>query len=138
MTLKTQPTDASVEAFIDTVEDEGRRQDCRTVLEIMTRVTGEAANMWGDSIVGLGSYRYRYASGREGDWFLVGFAPRKRDLTLYIMPGFDRYGELMEALGKHKTGRSCLYIKRLADIDLRVLEQLVEASVRYMRETYPS
>lgn len=135
-TLKTAPTDASVEAFLGTVEDEARRDDCRTVLDLMQRVTGEPPQMWGDSIVGFGSYHYVYDSGREGDWFLTGFSPRKRSLTLYIMAGFDRYDELMERLGKHKTGKSCLYVNRLSDIDMDVLEELVRQSVEHMRKTY--
>lgn len=135
-TLKTVPTEASVEAFLDTVEDEPRRADCRTVLDLMHRVTGEPPRMWGDSIVGFGDYHYVNQSGREGNWFLTGFSPRKRNLTLYIMAGFDRYDELMGRLGKHTTGKSCLYINRLADIDLDVLEDLVRHSVTYMREVY--
>jgi len=133
---KTIPTDASVEAFLATVEDEGRRADCRTVLDLMQRVTGEPPAMWGDSIIGFGSYHYVYESGREGDWFLTGFSPRKRNLTLYIMAGFSDYDELMARLGKHKTGKSCLYVKRLSDIDLDVLEELVRQSVAHMRKAY--
>jgi len=92
--------------------------------------------MWGPSMVGFGSYHYKYASGREGDWFLVGFSPRKRDLTVYIMPGFERYATLLGKLGKHKTGRSCLYLKRLADVDIGVLEQLISDSVAHMKQKY--
>ncbi len=92
--------------------------------------------MWGDSIVGFGSYHYRYASGREGDWFLTGFAPRKRELTVYIMPGFSQYGELMAVLGRHRTGKSCLYLRRLDDIEMAVLRDLIERSVDFMRKTY--
>ena len=136
--LKTQPGDASVDRFLEGIEDEERRADCRAVHRMMERVTGEPPRMWGGSIVGFGSYHYRYESGREGDWFLTGFAPRKRDLTLYIMAGFERYDDLMARLGKHKTGRSCLYVKRLSDLDAAVLEELVRASVAHMRETYPS
>jgi hypothetical protein len=135
-TLKTTPTAASVEAFLATVEDERRRDDCRTVLDLMQRVTGEPPAMWGDSIVGFGSYHYVYDSGREGDWFLTGFSPRKRNLSLYIMAGFSDYDELMERLGKHKTGKSCLYVNRLSDIDLDVLEALVRKSVAHMRKAY--
>ena len=135
-TLKTTPTEASVDAFLDAVEDDARREDCRTVLDLMQRVTGEPPQMWGASIVGFGSYHYVYESGREGDWFLTGFAPRKRNLTLYIMAGFSDYDELMARLGKHKTGKSCLYVNRLADIDMEVLEDLVGQSVAHMREVY--
>jgi hypothetical protein len=126
--LKTQPTDASVEAFLAAVADPARRDDCRTLLELMTRATGEPARMWGASMVGFGAYHYRYASGRQGNWFLAGFSPRRNDLTVYVMAGFERYQELMDRLGKHETGKSCLYLKRLCDVDLAVLEELVAAS----------
>ncbi|MFQ5749577.1 MAG: DUF1801 domain-containing protein [Planctomycetota bacterium] len=101
-----------------------------------TRASGAAPRMWGASMVGFGSYHYKYASGREGDWFLTGFAPRKKDLTIYIMAGFDRCQALPERLGKHKTGKSCLYVKRLADVDLAVLEELVTASVEHMKHSH--
>ncbi|HMB70372.1 MAG TPA: DUF1801 domain-containing protein [bacterium] len=131
--LKTQRTDASVEDFLDGVEDADRREDCRTLVRIMKKVTGSAPAMWGSSIVGFGSYRYRYASGRQGEWFLTGFSPRKRDLTLYIMAGFSRYEDLLAKLGKHRHGKSCLYVKRLADIDRKALEALVAASVKHLK-----
>src|SRR5215217_110354 len=115
--LKTKQTTASVSDFFDAIEDDERRADCRTVAKIMKRVTGETPMMWGPSIVAFGKHRLRYESGRELDWFICGFSPRKRDLTLYIVPGFARYKDLMASLGKHKTGQSCLYIKRLADVD---------------------
>jgi hypothetical protein len=134
--LKTQKNDASVDAFLDAIEDETKREDSRTVARLMTRLTGSEPAMWGTSMVGFGSYHFRYASGREGDWFLTGFAPRKRELTLYIMPGFSQYSDLMARLGKHRTGKSCLYIKRLSDIDLEVLEELIEKSVRHIGATY--
>ena len=134
--LKTKPSGASVEAFLEGVGDEARREDCRTLLALMRRVTGAEPEMWGPSIVGFGSYHYRYASGREGDWFLTGFSPRKRDLTLYVMAGFEGYEDLLARLGPHKTGKSCLYVKRLADLDLEVLEALIAASVEHMREAY--
>lgn len=127
--LKTRPTDASVARFLDGVPDAAMRDDCRALVAMMEKASGEPPRMWGSSIVGFGSYHYKYDSGREGDWFLTGFAPRKQDLTLYIMPGFERYGELLGRLGRHKTGKSCLYIKRLADVDLDVLEELVTRSV---------
>jgi hypothetical protein len=135
--LKTRPTDASVAEFLAAIPDEGRREDCRALAQLMERATGAPATMWGSGIVGFGHYHYRYASGREGDWFLTGFASRKSDLTLYINAGFDAYEPLLARLGRHKTGRACLYIKRLADVDLAALEELVTASVRYMRATYP-
>jgi len=133
--LKTQPHEGSVEAFLNGVEDDGKREDAFALLTLMEEVTGEPATMWGDSIVGFGSYHYRYASGREGDWFLTGFSPRKRDLTLYIMAGFDRYDALLEKLGKFKTGKSCLYLKRLGDVDLDVLRELVRQSADHVAAT---
>lgn len=136
--LKTKPTDASVHDFLQGVADDSRRQDCLTLLRIMQQAAGVEPRMWGSSMVGFGSYHYKYASGREGDWFLTGFAPRKQDLTLYIMAGFDRYAGLLANLGKYKTGKSCLYIKRLADVDLAVLQELVAASVQHMKATYGS
>jgi hypothetical protein len=133
---KTKPTDESVRAHLDAVADDERRADCYRVLEIMQAATGEEPRMWGRGMVGFGSYHYRYESGREGDWFVTGFAPRKNDLTLYIMAGFDRYDELMARLGKHSTGKSCLYLKRLSDVDVDVLTELVSRSVAHMRSTY--
>ena len=131
--LKTRPTDASVNAFLDAVADEARRRDCFTVVDIMRQATGAEPVMWGPSIVGFGAYHYRYESGREADWCLTGFSPRQKALTLYIMAGFDRYVELLGRLGKYTTGKSCLYVKRLSDIDLNVLRELVTASVQHMR-----
>ncbi len=128
--LKTVKTMASVEGFLEGV-DEARRHDCRTLLRIMKKATGEAPRMWGSTIVGFGTYHYKYDSGREGDWFLTGFSPRKQDLTIYITSGFDRHEALLAKLGRHKTGKSCLYVKRLADIDLGVLETLLSASIRH-------
>ncbi len=130
--LKTKENKASVTGFLRGIQDPQRREDCRTVLELMKEVTGSQPKMWGNSIVGFGSYHYKYASGREGDWFVTGFSPRKANLTLYIMAGFSRYKELLAKLGKHKTGKSCLYIKRLADVDLAILRQLVEDSVAHV------
>jgi hypothetical protein len=131
--LKTQKTTASVSAFLKGIADDARRKDCQTLVRIMKAAVGAAPRMWGSSIVGFGEYRYKYASGRENDWFLVGFSPRKQDLTIYIMGGFDRYEALMSRLGKYKAGGSCLYIKRLADIDAAVLEELVSASVKHLK-----
>lgn len=133
--LKTQKNNASVEEFLDSVANEKKRQDSYAILELMKDVTGEEPAMWGTSIVGFGSYHYQYASGREGDWFLVGFSPRKQNLTLYIMSGFDEYESLLEDLGKHKTGKSCLYINKLEDVDRSTLRELVEKSVAHMVET---
>jgi len=134
--LKTKPTAASVEEFISNINDDSRRHDCQVILQLMQEVTGMQPKLWGNSIVGFGSYHYRYASGREGDWFLAGFSPRKHDLTIYIMSGFERYNELLSGLGRFKTGKSCLYIKRLEDIDLDLLKQLITASVAYMKQQY--
>ena len=133
--LKTRPTGHSVEAFLNSVEDDRKREDAFALLQLMKEVTGEEPTMWGDSIVGFGSYHYTYASGREGDWFLTGFSPRKRNLTLYIMAGFDEYDDLLERLGKHKTGKSCLYLNRLEDVDLQVLRQLVRRSADHVAES---
>ncbi|MDH3405172.1 MAG: DUF1801 domain-containing protein [Acidobacteriota bacterium] len=133
--LKTRPNRRSVEKFLAGVEDPERRADCLALVELMREVTGEEPRMWGPSIVGFGSYHYRYASGREGDWFLAGFSPRARDLTLYIMSGFSRHEELMARLGKHKKGKSCLYLKRLADVDRKVLARLVRESAKHVKKT---
>ncbi|MXZ75163.1 MAG: DUF1801 domain-containing protein [Gemmatimonadetes bacterium] len=135
--LKTRPTDASVEAFIDAVDHPRRREDARTLLALMQRVTGEQPVMWGPAIVGYGSYHYRYASGQEADWPITGFSPRKQNLSIYIMTGFEESDELLTRLGKHKTGKSCLYVNKLADVDLDVLEKLVRASVAEMKRRYP-
>ena len=133
---KTKPTKASVTTFLNSVEDRQKRADCRKVAAMMRRATGKRAKMWGPSMVGYGTYHYKYASGREGDFMLTGFSPRKQALTVYIMPGFARYDALMKKLGKFKTGKSCLYIKRLADVDEAVLEKLIDASVKHMRKNY--
>ena len=134
--LKTTPNNASVEDFLNQVEPEQKRQDAFEILRMMKEVTGAEPQMWGPSIVGFGSYRYKYDSGREGDWFLVGFSPRKQNLTLYIMAGFKRYEELLAKLGKHKTGKSCLYLNKLADVDQKVLREMVAASVEYLSKKY--
>jgi hypothetical protein len=130
--LKTKQNDQSVEAFLNSVTDEKKRQDSLTILNLMEEVTGAEPKMWGASIVGFGNYHYTYASGREGDWFLAGFSPRKQNLTLYIMAGFEQYDSLMNKLGKYKTGKSCLYIKKIEDIDLETLRELVRQSVDHM------
>ena len=130
---KTQRNDGDVVAYLESVSNKRRREDSLVVKEMMEEVTGEPAEMWGTSIVGFGSYHYRYASGREGDFMLTGFAPRKQALTLYIMGGHERYDELMAKLGKHRSGSSCVYISKLADVDLAVLRELIAESVDYMR-----
>jgi hypothetical protein len=130
--LKTKRTTGDVEAFLNSVQDERKRQDSFAILELMKEVTDAEPEMWGTSIVGFGSYHYKYASGREGDWMLVGFSPRAQNLTLYIMSGFDEYDGLLGRLGKHSIGKSCLYIKRMEDVDKAVLKELVRKSVEHM------
>ena len=134
--LKTKKNRASVKAFIKGVESARRREDCAAVVAIMQDITGEKPAMWGTSIIGFGSYTYRYESGRSGDWPLTGVSPRKQSLTLYIMTGFDGSEALMKKLGKHKTGRSCLYINQLEDVHLPTLKALVRKSVNAMRKKY--
>jgi hypothetical protein len=133
--LKTRVNDASVADFLNGVGDDQKRADCFELVDLMKDVTGEEPKMWGPSIVGFGSYHYRYDSGREGDWMQVGFSPRKQALTLYIMSGFSRYEELLKRLGKHKTGKACLYVKRLSDVDRDVLRDLIAQSVEHVKKT---
>ena len=130
---KTVKTGANVDEFLSAVENKRRREDGLALLEMMKNVTGLEPEMWGPSIIGFGSYHYRYDSGREGDMPLTGFSPRSRSLSLYIMSGFDNYDELLSKLGKHRTGASCLYINKLADVDMAVLRELVSQSVEHMR-----
>jgi hypothetical protein len=132
--LKTKPTNASVEKFLNQVGDETRREDCFKVAKMMQEITGEKPKMWGPSIVGFGSYHYKYASGQEGDWPIAAFSPRKQDLTLYLLPGFQEHADLMQQLGKHSTGKSCLYIKRLSDIHVPTLKKLIRESVKRMKQ----
>lgn len=127
--LKTRKNQASVSEFIQAVDNAQRRADCETLSGLMQDVTQEPPAMWGTSIVGFGLYRYRYASGREGEWFLVGFSPRKRNLTLYLMGGLAELRPILERLGKHSCGKGCLYLKQLKDHDPAVLRELIEASV---------
>ena len=129
---KTKATAESVEAFLGDVADEARRADCRTLVDLMREATGAEPRMWGGSIVGFGSYHYTYESGREGDWFIQGFSPRKGDLSLYVMPGFEAFDGVLDRLGKFKTGKACLYVKRLSDVDLDVLRELLACSVAAM------
>ena len=133
---KTKATRASVTGFINSIEDKQKRADARKVAAMMRKATGKRAKMWGSSIVGYGTYHYKYASGREGDFMITGFSPGKQALTVYIIAGFKRFDPLMKKLGKYKTGKSCLYIKRLADVDEKVLERLIAGSVKYMRKNY--
>jgi hypothetical protein len=128
--LKTRPNYESVEVFLDSIPDDRRRQDGRAILKLMKEITGEEPQMWGSSIVGFGNYHYRYASGREGDWFKTGFSPRKQSLTLYIMSGFEGHEDLLARLGRHKTGKGCLYVNRLEDVDQEVLRELIRRSIQ--------
>lgn len=135
---KTQVNDADVIEFLNSVSDDQKRGDALTVHEMMGTITRRGAKMWGTSIVGFGSYQTTNADGRKAEWMITGFSPRKSALTLYIMGGFSDHDELLAKLGKYKTGKSCLYIKRLADIDQKILARLIRASVAYMRRTYPT
>ena len=125
---KIQPTEFNVEEFIDSVVDEQKRKDAHTLLSIMSDITQQPPVLWGDSLIGFGQYEYQYESGRKGTWFKVGFSPRKQNLTLYIMNGFAQYQHLLAQLGKHKTGKSCLYINKLDDVDVDILKQMVALS----------
>lgn len=133
---KTQPNDGDVVAFIQSIDNKRRRMDAETLLPFFTRITDRPATLWGDRIIGFGSYHYKYATGREGDWCLTGFSPGKAHLSLYIMDGFSSYQGLLDKLGKHKHSKSCLYINKLDDIDLIILEELITQSINTMRERY--
>ena len=133
---KTRKTGGGVEQFLAAVEHPRRRDDSLTLLALMKRITGLEPEMWGPSIVGFGSYHYRYDTGREGDMPLTGFSPRKQSLTVYIMPGFAGYEDLLGRLGKHRTGVACLYINKLADVDRDVLTELISRSFAHMRHTH--
>ena len=130
---KTVPTSVDVVDFLNAVEHDTRREDAFVLLDLLKELTGEEPVMWGPSIVGYGTYHYKYPTGREGDMPLAGFSPRKAAITVYIMAGFSRYEELMAKLGKYKTGKSCLYIKKLADVDIEVLKELIVESVEWMK-----
>lgn len=131
--LKTKVNEASVNKFLNSVADKQKREDSYVILELMKKITKYEPKMWGSSIVGFGSYHYKYESGREGDICLIGFSPRKQNLTLYIMSGFSKYGDLMKKLGKYKTGKACLYINKLDDIDIKVLKELINESVKTLK-----
>lgn len=133
---KTKATKLSVTGFINSIDDKQKRADARKVAAMMRKATGKRAKMWGSSMVGYGTYHYKYESGREGDFMVTGFSPRKQALTVYVMPGFSHFDKLMAKLGKYKTGKSCLYIKRLSDVDEKVLERLIDSSVKHMRKKY--
>lgn len=135
--LKTKPNDSSVDDFIDSIESETKRDDCRVLLKLIGKITNEEPRMWGTSIVGFGDYHYKYNSGREGDWFLSGFSPRKQSLTIYMMGGYGTESEsLLSKLGKHKSSVGCLYVNKLADIDMKILEKLIIISIEKLKETY--
>jgi len=134
--LKTKVNDASVDKFLSNVTDETKREDSYKILEMMKKATKAEPKMWGTSIIGFGDYHYKYESGREGDYFLTGFSPRKQNLTLYIFGGFDEHEELLNKLGKYSLGKGCLYIKKLEDVDAKVLKELVTRSVKKMANTY--
>ena len=134
--LKTKPTDQSVEGFLETVEPEWKRKDSKTLLTILKKTTGKTPVMWGDSIIGFGSYHYKSKAGQEGDWFLAGFSPRKQNMTVYILSGFSGFEEILEKLGKHKKSTGCLYFKRLSDIKIEVLEEIIVKSVETLKERY--
>lgn len=140
-TNKTEPTDADVAGYLKTIDDENRRADAEQLVAIMSGVTGEPPRMWGGSMIGFGSYHYKYESGREGDAMLTGFAPRKSEFSIYLMGRYlpeneARASELLATLGKHRAGKACLYVKRLADIDTEKLKELVEMSVEALRVRY--
>ena len=132
--LKTKVNDASVTKFLNSVDDEQKRKDCFEIMKMMNQATKAEPKMWGSSIVGFGSYHYKGASGREGDWMLTGFSPRKQNLTLYLMGGFNAHTDLLKKLGKHKTSVGCLYIKKLSDVDVNVLKKLISESVKVMKK----
>jgi len=134
--LKTHPNTSNVDAFINSIGDQKKQQDCHQLLKMMNEITGTSPVMWGDSIVGFGSYHYVYESGREGDWFLTGFSPRKQALTIYAMGGFGPDNQLLEKLGKYKKGVGCLYIKKLDDINLSELKILIVESIKTLKKRY--
>ena len=133
---KTKPNEQSVESFLDKIADESVRDDCTSLVKLMKKVTGAKPKMWGASIVGFGQYHYKYESGHEGDSCLTGFSPRKQNITVYVMPGFTEQTDLLSKLGKHKAGKGCLYIKRLADVDVKVLEKMIDHSVKHLLGKY--
>lgn len=134
---KTKPGNESVSDFLKNIRDENVRTSCEKISEIMKRITKEKPVLWGSSMIGFGKYHYVYESGREGDMFLVGFSPRKSNITIYIMPGLEEYNDLLSKLGKFKTGKGCLYLKSIQDVSIPVLEELINKSFHQMREKYP-
>lgn len=136
--LKTKENDSSVIEFIESVESEKKREDAYKLLDIFTETSGYPAKMWGTSIIGFGSYHYKYDSGHEGDAPLVGFSPRKVNFSLYFATGDDKREELLKEFGKHKTGKACIYVNKIADIDVEVLKKLIEQSIKFLQEKYPN
>ena len=134
---KTQPTKESVAQFLNGIKDEQKRRDAKRIDKLFREITGEKPTMWGPSIVGYGTYHYKYASGREGDFMRLGFSPRAQNLTVYLMPGFKKYDTLLGKLGKHSTGKSCLYVKRLEQIDFDILRSLAQEAWAEMNRKYP-
>ena len=134
---KTKPTWLSVPEFIESIDDPVKQRDCKTLVQLMSELTGAPPVMWGDAIVGFGNYRYKYASGREGDWFQVGFSPRKLSLSIYVVGYLEQYPEMLKDLGKHKHGKGCLYVNKLEDIDMGVLRTLIETSIRRLKVNQP-
>ena len=134
---KTKKTNESIEKYINSIKDENVKKDCYTIIKLMQSITQKEPKMWGSSIIGFGDYHYKYASGREGDFFLTGFSPRKQNLALYLMGGLENQKDLLKKLGKHKTGKSCLYIKSLNDIDKEVLKEMIVQSVKETKKLYP-
>ena len=134
---KTTENTNSVTDFINTVTDETKRNDCFPIIELMQKQTGFEAKMWGGAIVGFGSYHYKYESGREGDAPLIGFSPRVNAITLYLAGDFDKKEELLKKFGKHKTSKGCIYIKRLVDVDIKLLKEMIKISVVHMKKKYP-
>ena len=134
--LKTKINDSNVLDFLNTIENSKRKEDSFIILDLMTKLTGETAKMWGSSIIGFGLYHYKYKSGHQGEWMKIGFSPRKQNLTLYIMNGYDQYDDLLKRLGKYKLGKSCLYINKLEDVDMKVLEILITDSYDYVTKNF--
>ncbi|MHA1989918.1 MAG: DUF1801 domain-containing protein [Candidatus Hodarchaeales archaeon] len=132
--LKTKKNDQSVDDFLKKGPDTSRREDCYEILQLMKDITKIEPRMWGDSIIGFGDYKYKNKSRQENEWFLIGFSPRKQNLTLYLMSGFSRFDDLMKDLGKYKTGKSCLYIKQLSDVNKDVLKEIATESVKFIKE----
>jgi hypothetical protein len=133
--LKTKVNDASVTDFLNGIKDEERRADSFEILKLMQEITKQEPKMWGMNIIGFGNYHYKYESGHEGDWFITGFSPRKQNLTLYVMGGFNPHTELLKKLGKHKNGVGCLYINKLADVDIKTLKELLKQSVKAAKKS---